>query len=70
VFRLSYRNDKNYNFRRGPNGPFVDVEALGEEGKAAIPAPLLRVRTGTVIAATVRNACPTPRRMGAANVGD
>ena len=40
-----------------PDGPFVDVEALGEEGKApAIPAPLLRVRAGTVIAATVRNA--------------
>lgn len=42
-----------------PDGPFVDVEALGEEGKApSVPAPLLRVPTGTVIAATVRNALP------------
>jgi len=42
-----------------PDGPFADVEALGEEGKPpSIPAPLLRVRTGTVIAATVRNALP------------
>jgi manganese oxidase len=42
-----------------PDGPFVDVEALGEEGKPpAIPAPLLRVRAGTVIKATVRNALP------------
>jgi manganese oxidase len=42
-----------------PDGPFADVEALGEEGKSpSIPAPLLRVRTGTFIAATVRNALP------------
>lgn len=38
------------------DGPYADVEALGEEGKApSIPAPLIRVRTGTVIKATVRN---------------
>ena len=42
-----------------PDGPYADVEALGEEGKApSIPPPLLRVKTGTVIAATVRNALP------------
>lgn len=42
-----------------PDGPYADVEALGEEGKPpSIPAPLLRVKTGTVIAATVRNALP------------
>ncbi len=41
------------------DGPYVDTEALGEERKApSIPAPLLRVRTGTVISATVRNALP------------
>lgn len=40
-----------------PDGPYVDTEALGEEGSApTVPAPLLRVRTGTVITATVRNA--------------
>jgi len=39
------------------DGAWIDTEALGEEGKApSIPAPLLRVRTGTVISATVRNA--------------
>jgi FtsP/CotA-like multicopper oxidase with cupredoxin domain len=39
------------------DGPYIDTEALGEEGKApSIPAPLLRVPTGTVVAATVRNA--------------
>jgi FtsP/CotA-like multicopper oxidase with cupredoxin domain len=42
-----------------PDGPFVDVEALGEDGKPpSIPAPLLRVRAGTIIVATVRNALP------------
>lgn len=40
-----------------PDGPYIDTEALGEEGSApTVPAPLLRVRTGTVITATVRNA--------------
>jgi FtsP/CotA-like multicopper oxidase with cupredoxin domain len=40
-----------------PEGPYIDTEALGEEGAApSVPAPLLRVRTGTVISATVRNA--------------
>jgi len=42
-----------------PDGSYIDTEALGEEGKApSVPAPLLRVRTGTVISATVRNALP------------
>ncbi len=41
------------------NGPHVTVEAFGEAGKAPrIPAPLIRVREGTVIRATVRNALP------------
>jgi manganese oxidase len=38
-------------------GPSIDVAAVGEEGKSPqIPAPLIRIRTGTVIAARVRNA--------------
>ena len=42
-----------------PDGPYIDTEALGEEGKApSVPSPLLRVRTGTVISMTVRNALP------------
>lgn len=41
------------------NGPHIAVPALGEEGKAAsIPGPLIRVRAGTVIHATIRNAFP------------
>lgn len=41
------------------DGPFVTVEAFAEEGKAPmIPAPLIRVPTGTPIRVTVRNALP------------
>ena len=37
-------------------GPFVDVPAIAEEGKEPqVPAPLIRVRTGTTIVATIRN---------------
>jgi manganese oxidase len=39
------------------NGPHITIEAFGEEGKApSIPAPLIRVRTGTPVRATIRNA--------------
>ena len=38
------------------NGPFVDVATFAEEGKApTIPGPMIRVREGTTIVATVRN---------------
>ncbi|MEO7521418.1 MAG: multicopper oxidase domain-containing protein [Gemmatimonas sp.] len=38
-------------------GPHADVLTLGEEGRAMqIPAPLLRVPTGTVLDVTIRNA--------------
>ena len=38
------------------SGPYVDVAAFAEEGKASqIPGPLIRVPVGTVISATVRN---------------
>jgi FtsP/CotA-like multicopper oxidase with cupredoxin domain len=38
-------------------GPVIQVAAFSEEGEApSIPAPLIRVREGTVIAATIRNA--------------
>ena len=40
-------------------GPHITVEAFGEEGRApSIPAPLIRVQTGTAIRAVVRNALP------------
>jgi manganese oxidase len=39
------------------NGPAIEVAAFGEEGRApSVPGPLIRVRTGTTIVATVRNA--------------
>ncbi len=38
-------------------GPYADVEAFAEEGKEPmIPGPLIRVPTGTIIEATIRNA--------------
>jgi FtsP/CotA-like multicopper oxidase with cupredoxin domain len=39
------------------DGPFAEVEAFGEEGKAPqIPGPLIRVPQGTMVSATIRNA--------------
>ena len=39
------------------DGPWVDVAAFAEEGKApTVPGPLIRVPVGTTIVATVRNA--------------
>jgi FtsP/CotA-like multicopper oxidase with cupredoxin domain len=39
------------------SGPTIELAAFGEEGRTPeIPGPLIRVPTGTVIAATVRNA--------------
>ena len=41
------------------SGPAIEVAAFAEDGKAPqIPAPLIRVTTGTIIVATVRNALP------------
>lgn len=46
-------------YPEGAGGPSVDVESVAEEGRAPqIPAPLVRVRTGTIIVATVRNELP------------
>ena len=43
-------------YPEAPAGPFVDVPAFSEEGRTpTIPAPLIRVPTGTTIEATVRN---------------
>jgi FtsP/CotA-like multicopper oxidase with cupredoxin domain len=44
-------------YPQASDGPFVDVPAIAEEGKPpTIPAPLIRVPTGTIIDATLRNA--------------
>jgi FtsP/CotA-like multicopper oxidase with cupredoxin domain len=41
------------------SGPSVEVAAFAEETKAPqIPGPLIRVKTGTIISATVRNSLP------------
>ena len=40
-----------------PDGPYVDTEVFAEEGgPPQVPAPLIRVKTGTIIKASVRNA--------------
>ena len=44
-------------YPQAQNGPYADVEAFAEEGKApAIPGPLIRVPAGTIVEATIRNA--------------
>ena len=44
-------------YPQGPGGPSVVVPAFAEAGHAPqIPAPLIRVRAGTTIRATIRNA--------------
>jgi FtsP/CotA-like multicopper oxidase with cupredoxin domain len=41
------------------DGPALETEAVGEEGKAlTIPGPLIRVPVGTRVDATIRNALP------------
>ena len=41
------------------DGPAIDVEALGVEGAApSIPGPLIRVRAGTRVESSIRNALP------------
>jgi FtsP/CotA-like multicopper oxidase with cupredoxin domain len=43
-------------YPESPTDPYVDLPVLAEEGgPPQIPAPLIRVRTGTTIVATVRN---------------
>ena len=49
--------DRGRWFPQADDGPSVIAEGIGEEGKALqIPAPLIRVRAGTPISVTVRNA--------------
>lgn len=46
-------------FPGAPDGEFETVAAFAEEGKAPqIPAPLIRVATGTVVMVALRNALP------------
>ena len=41
------------------SGPAIEVAAFAEAGKAPqVPGPLIRVKEGTTIAATIRNALP------------
>jgi Putative multicopper oxidases len=46
-------------YPEAPNGPSIDVQTFAEEGRApTIPGPLIRVRTATIVEATIRNALP------------
>jgi FtsP/CotA-like multicopper oxidase with cupredoxin domain len=46
-------------YPEAPHGQFVDVAAIAEQGKAPqIPAPLIRVTTGTTIVASIANTLP------------
>ena len=57
TLRVSLVLQKAEWYPEAENGPHVTVEAFSEAGKAPrIPAPLIRVRAGTVIRATIRNA--------------
>lgn len=52
------------------SGPAIAVAAFAEEGKVPqVPAPLIRVREGTVITASVRNALPDST-IGVIGLGD
>ena len=47
-------------YPEGPSGCALRVNAFAEEGRAAqIPGPLIRVNTGTIVHASVRNSLPT-----------
>jgi manganese oxidase len=49
--------DRGRWFPQADDGPSVTAEAVGEEGKSLqVPAPLIRVRAGTHLVVTVRNA--------------
>src|SRR5688572_29090113 len=48
----------------GPSGPALKIQAFGEgSSPLTIPAPLIRVREGTEIAATIRNELQSPMRV-------
>ena len=48
----------------GPSGPALKIQAFGEgSSPLTIPAPLIRVREGTEIAATIRNDLQSPMRV-------
>lgn len=46
-------------YPQSDTGPYVDAPAFAERGKAPqIPGPLIRARTGSIIALTIRNTLP------------
>jgi FtsP/CotA-like multicopper oxidase with cupredoxin domain len=48
----------------GSHGPALTVEAFGEEGSALmVPAPLVRVREGAMLAMSIRNDLTSPLRV-------
>jgi FtsP/CotA-like multicopper oxidase with cupredoxin domain len=64
VWRISLYASRGRWQPEGPQGPLLDVEALGETGKPLlVPAPLLRVREGMAIAVRIENALAAPLRV-------
>jgi FtsP/CotA-like multicopper oxidase with cupredoxin domain len=48
----------------GPDGPVLTIEAFGEEGSAlTVPAPLIRIVEGTIVAVSLRNDLDAPLRV-------
>lgn len=48
----------------GAAGPWLAIEAFGEDGGAlSVPAPLVRVRAGTTVAVSIKNELTSPLRV-------
>src|SRR5688500_1528516 len=64
VLTLNLRASRGLWRPEGPDGPALEIEALGEiAGPLQIPSPLIRVPEGTQVVATVRNDLPHPLRV-------
>jgi hypothetical protein len=58
---LSLRAARGTWHPEGPEGPSVSIEAFGEVGGTlSVPAPLLRMREGTHVVASIRNDLEAP----------
>ncbi len=59
--RLSLWAGVGHWFPRGPGSTQIEVEALGEDGRALqIPSPFVRAVQGTVVRASIRNTLASP----------
>ena len=61
VLTLTLRAGRGVWHPEGPSGPGLTIEALGETASPlSVPAPMIRVKEGTRIAASVRNDLDAP----------